>query len=203
MLDIVMIRHFATKGNLEKKYIGTTDQPLCKEGREEGNKIKYPEVEWVVSSPLKRCLETAGIIYPHQNTEIIMDLRECDFGDFENKNYKELENNPDYQKWIDSMGTLDFPGGEGVEAFKGRTLRAFLEIVNKSIEKGYQTIGLIVHGGTIMSILDQYCYPHQDYYHWQVKNGEGYRVSLEKTRLEDMRINREHIKKLEVEKTSD
>ena len=33
MLRVTLIRHFATQGNLEKKYIGITDEPLCEEGK--------------------------------------------------------------------------------------------------------------------------------------------------------------------------
>ena len=28
-MEIVLIRHGATAGNIEKRYIGTTDEPLC------------------------------------------------------------------------------------------------------------------------------------------------------------------------------
>ena len=31
-MKIVLIRHGATKGNLEKRYIGRTDEDLCGEG---------------------------------------------------------------------------------------------------------------------------------------------------------------------------
>ena len=33
-LNILFIRHGQTQGNLERRYIGSTDQPLCPEGRE-------------------------------------------------------------------------------------------------------------------------------------------------------------------------
>ena len=56
-------------------------------------------------------------------------LKECDFGDFENKNYKELSGNPDYQAWIDSGGTLPFPGGEDSEAFRIRCREGFVQCV--------------------------------------------------------------------------
>ena len=32
----------------------------------------------------------------------------------------------------------------------------------------------MVHGGTIMAILDAFSSPHKDYYDWQVGNGEGF-----------------------------
>ena len=31
-MKIVLIRHGATAGNIEKRYIGTTDEPLCDTG---------------------------------------------------------------------------------------------------------------------------------------------------------------------------
>ncbi len=48
-----------------------------------------------------------------------------DFGQFEGKNYEELKDNPDYQKWIDSNGTLPFPGGEPREQFIRRSMEGF------------------------------------------------------------------------------
>lgn len=188
MLKVVLIRHFATKGNLERRYIGITDESIeIVSDRKGMNRRAYPEVEKVFSSPLKRCLETAALIYPDDAPEIVSDLRECNFGIFENKNYKELRNHPDYQAFIDSGGTLDFPGGEGIEEFKKRTQEAFLEVIEQSIHAGLRSVALVVHGGTIMSILDRYSSPHQDYYSWQVKNGEGYEFFLEKKNAENGR----------------
>ena len=34
MRDLYLIRHGKTKGNLEGRYIGTTDEPLCEEGKQ-------------------------------------------------------------------------------------------------------------------------------------------------------------------------
>lgn len=59
-----------------------------------------------------------GSFFQEKGFHIIEELSECDFGEFENKNYKELSGNQDYQRWIDSNGTLPFPGGESREAFK-------------------------------------------------------------------------------------
>ena len=33
-MRVVLIRHSKTAGNLKGRYIGTTDEPLCEEGRE-------------------------------------------------------------------------------------------------------------------------------------------------------------------------
>ena len=49
-------------------------------------------------------------------------------------------------------------------------------VVAMSYEKDWEEIALVVHGGTIMSILGAYGFPKQDYFEWHVNNGEGYRV---------------------------
>ena len=60
MRTFYLIRHGRTAGNLERRYIGSTDEPLCPEGRREVSGLRAPEADRVFASPLKRCLETAG-----------------------------------------------------------------------------------------------------------------------------------------------
>ena len=198
MAELILIRHGKTAGNLLGRYIGSrTDEPLCDEGREGLAGKQLPEVERLYVSPMKRCVETAELLWPEfdrKNIQKVTDLRECDFGDFENKNYKELSGNGDYQAWIDSNGTLPFPNGESMDAFKSRCLEAFAQIVEEvsgaeqewkaSGETGIFRAGIVVHGGTIMAILEQYGYPKRAYFDYQVKNGCGYRLTpVEGTRL--------------------
>lgn len=198
MAELILIRHGKTAGNLLGRYIGSrTDEPLCDEGREELAGKQMPEVERLYVSPMKRCVETAEILWPgfdRKKMQKVTDLRECDFGDFENKNYKELSGNGDYQAWIDSNGTLPFPNGESMDAFKSRCLEAFARIVEEVSgaeqewiafgKTGIFRAGIVVHGGTIMAILEQYGYPKAAYFDYQVKNGCGYRLTpVEGTRL--------------------
>lgn len=173
-----------------------TDEPLCQEGIDLLAGRKYPKVQAVYASPMRRCVETAELIWPEHAGHIILEpeLRECDFGAFENKNYEELNGNPDYQAWIDSGGTLPFPGGESMKIFKRRCQGAFVRLVEnvkkleaQSIsgagsEGGVQKLhvaepfraAVVVHGGTIMAILEKYGFPKKDYFDYQVKNGCGY-----------------------------
>lgn len=178
MLKIAMIRHFMTYGNQMGRYIGTTDEPLSKEGIDLLNNKHYPVVQMVYSSPLRRCIQTNSILYPNNKYRIIEDLKECDFGEFENKNYKELSDNINYQAWIDSNGELPFPGGETRNDFRKRCIKGFKKVVEDAIINKYDSIALVIHGGTIMSILDEYISSNEDFYRWQVKNGEGYLVEL-------------------------
>ena len=95
MIRLYLIRHGQTPGNKLQRYIGTTDEPLSTEGKEFLEKLTYPMPEALYVSPLCRCVETAGILFPGKSFHIIEELSECDFGEFENKNYKELSGNQD------------------------------------------------------------------------------------------------------------
>ncbi|MCM1024238.1 MAG: histidine phosphatase family protein [Prevotella sp.] len=171
-MKIIFIRHGKTNGNLEKRYIGRTDETLCGEGIDELIKHKYPDCEVVFSSAMRRCTQTAEIIYPNKKNIEIDSFRECDFGDFEGKNYQELSGNSYYEKWVDSGGKMTFPNGENPDEFRKRCVSAF-EKNTAEFEK-YTVISLIVHGGTIMSILEKYAVPKKDYYDYQIKNGDGF-----------------------------
>ena len=81
----ILIRHGKTQGNIEHRYIGCrTDEPLCETGKEALKSREYPRAARVFASPMLRCIQTAGILYPYLTPETIDDLRECDFGEFEN-----------------------------------------------------------------------------------------------------------------------
>ncbi|MBS6396133.1 MAG: histidine phosphatase family protein [Clostridiales bacterium] len=193
MIEILLIRHSITQGNTEGRYIGSrTDEPLCEAGIRLVLEREYPKVSRIYTSPMKRCLETAELIWSDREAPVISvpELRECDFGAFENKNYRELSGDPDYQAWIDSGGTLPFPGGESQEGFRARCQAAFARIVSKiraaALSAGIQTAAganaaeqpfraaVVAHGGTIMAILEKYGSPKREYFDYQVKNGCGY-----------------------------
>ena len=63
-MRVILIRHSKTAGNLKGRYIGTTDEPLCEEGIRLLEGKTYPAAELVYVSPMKRCRETASLIYP-------------------------------------------------------------------------------------------------------------------------------------------
>ena len=178
-MQLFLIRHGMTKGNLEKRYIGCSDEVLCQEGirqleekRNTGIYREIPSDAVVWCSPKKRCIQTAQILFGKREIKIEDRLRECEFGDWEGKNYMDLRNDPRYQKWIDSGGTISFPNGEEIQAFKERSVQACREILRwEQKEKNYV---FVVHGGTIMAILEQFGYPKKGYYDWQTENLSGY-----------------------------
>lgn len=189
MIQVYLIRHSMTAGNLKKRYIGRTDEPLCPEGiellKDYIQKNVYPNPERVYVSPMKRCIETAELIFreKYHISEFLKvdELKECDFGIFENKNYQELSDCPEYQAWIDSGGTMTFPEGENPEKFRKRCVKGFEKILRECRKDYIKQVAIVAHGGTIMSIMDQYARDEHgkkngSYYDYQVKNGEGYEL---------------------------
>ena len=173
MIRMYLIRHGSTPGNRERRYIGRTEEDLCEEGILALKGQEAPEVQRIYASPMRRCIQTAKILYPGRAQVKIEEFRECDFGSFEGKNYQDLSGDPVYQAWIDSGGTLGFPGGEEPGGFRRRCVEGFDKVLEDCRRDGIETAALIVHGGTIMSIMEAYARPKGSYYDFQVGNGEG------------------------------
>ena len=186
-LEVLLLRHGQTQGNLEKRYIGKTDEPLLLDDTESMRKIsalqKRLEQEVIAGSqklfvsPMLRCRQTAELLFPGQEKVVIDKLREMDFGRFEAKNYMELSADPAYQAWIDSDGRLPFPEGEDRECFIKRTMEGFRQMTEQAWRENCGQIAAVVHGGSIMAILS--CLMQDDYFAYQVPNLAGYAFQYE------------------------
>ena len=185
---IYLIRHGKTAGNLSGRYIGKTDEGLCPEGRTALEAIRQrflsgkdalPRPETVYTSALKRTRETAAVLFPDLPVCVRAGFNECDFGEFEYKNYRELSGNPSYQKWVDSGGTLPFPGGESHENFVNRSAEMFSRAVEELSAGKKKTAAFVVHGGTVMAVMERFAFPQNGFYAWQVKNGCGFAAELD------------------------
>ena len=181
-IELILLRHAKTQGNLSHRYIGNkTDEDILESEKMLLSGYRKIECDMLFSSPLKRCIQTALAISENENIKIIDEFSEIDFGKFEGKNYEELNGDKDYQLFIDSGGKAGFIQGEGYDEFIVRTLVGFnrlIEYVKNDISNGRRVkkVLALVHGGTIMSILSFLC--GGEYYDYQVKNLCGYRVEL-------------------------
>lgn len=179
-MEVLLIRHGRTAGNIARRYVGRTDEPLCEEGRVHAQMSgKNTELQTLYVSPMKRALETAQIKFPNARQAVCADLREMDFGDFEGRTAAELEQNDEYRKWVDSNCTLRCPNGEQMDEFVGRICRAFDTIVRQCIDNGDERLVIVAHGGSIMAILSRYGKPERQYYEWYVDNCCGYRAQVD------------------------
>ncbi len=170
-MQIIFIRHALTHGNRMRRYIGKrTNEPLSAEGIAQAKQLYSklslrPDVIFV--SPMQRCQETAAILYPHREYTVVQGLEECDFGQFEGKSYHELQNNTDYQKWIDSGGTLPFPDGESLATFQKRCCQALQQAVDSHV---FETAAVIAHGGTMMAVLSALEESQKPYFDWKISH---------------------------------
>ena len=174
-MQITLIRHGSTAGNALKQYIGTTDESLSEEGRLQaaaaGGDRTVGQV-WVSSR--RRTRETAQLLFPEAEITEVKALDEMDFGEFEGKNYADLQSDPRYTQWVEGGCISACPGGESREEFSLRVCAAFEDLVYKRAACGDEKTVLVVHGGTIMAIMARYALPQKDYFTYQLKNCRGY-----------------------------
>lgn len=181
--SIHILRHGLTKGNLDGLYIGHTDVPLCDEGKAQllqmKKDMKYPNSVFVFSSPLKRCLETAKILYPKINPIVIDDLIEYNFGEFEGKSAAELhEKQPLFDSWLVGNEDVAPPFGETNKDFAKRVCEAFVKIVDGVLKTGVDNACIITHGGVLTTILSNFGLPEAAAHEWLTPSGCGYTLRV-------------------------
>ncbi|MBQ7045103.1 MAG: histidine phosphatase family protein [Clostridia bacterium] len=178
---IHLIRHGMTQSNVSGAYVGCrTDIPLLKEGaaalkdmRRDNN---YPRADLVFSSPLKRCVESAKILYPNKDIITVDDIKECDFGDFEGKTPTELDGRPDFLAW--TSGKAPAPNGESSEELVKRLCLGLNKIVRIMMQQEKTSAAVLMHGGTIMMLLAACGLPQRHTAEWQCGFGQGYTIRV-------------------------
>lgn len=178
---IHFVRHGMTDANVKGQYAGSWDIPVSDEGKKKlqdlKNTYEYPTAQEYYSSPLSRCLETCGILYPKVTPTIVDGLKECDFGDWEGKTTEELSSDSEYLKWIKSSKIAP-PNGESWDDFYKRIANSFEDIVTSLMKRGVTSATVFTHGGVIMSLMSMYGIPKAKPFDWMVDNGCGYSVRI-------------------------
>ena len=177
---IHLIRHGVCEGNLEGRYVGRTQSPLAREGIQALLELKrkgtYPEAVKYYASPCVRCVDTLKVLYPTADPEVILELAECDFGDWENKKAEELQNDPRFTAWMNGGRHEAPPNGESSIVFMQRVCAGFEMLVRNMMTTGDESAVLVTHGGVIMSMLAQRGMPRRSPEHWMADPGCGYLV---------------------------
>jgi broad specificity phosphatase PhoE len=127
---IIVVRHGETEGQSSIRYHGITDVPLSDEGREQlrtlagslARTLPADGYDLVVSSPLRRALESAEILAPGASVKVEPAFREIDFGRWEGLTAEEIEaRDPElFREWRERGIEFDFPEGERRAAFRAR-----------------------------------------------------------------------------------
>lgn len=179
---VYIIRNGETKEEVEGKYIGHTDVELSDEGKNQlksmRDELVYPPVEAVISSPLKRCTETAAILYPDNKFITIDSLIECNFGEFEGKDAEELKDYPVFPHWLAGEKGVEPPFGESNEAFAKRVCEGFIKIIDGLIKTETTRSAIVTHGGVIMALLTNFGLPQLPMHEWITPNGCGYTLRI-------------------------
>ena len=176
-MKLMFLRHGTTMENLERRFLGVTDSPLCEQGIEDAKKAakSIASVEHIYVSPMLRCKQTANILWPDAEQTVIDELRETDFGPFEGKKHSELMGNSFYSLWLENENAPELAGLlENTQNAAARASVALCRILEHGNLNGFQTAGVVSHGGTIMSILSKHITKGcREYYGWAMKNLGG------------------------------
>ncbi|MPY62077.1 bifunctional RNase H/acid phosphatase [Streptomyces spongiae] len=127
----VLLRHGETPLTPEKRFSGSggSDPALSDVGRHQAERVAAAlaargTVQAIVSSPLARCRETAGIVAARLGLQVTVEdgLRETDFGAWEGLTFGEVrERHPeDLGAWLGSPGAQPTGDGESFEAVAQR-----------------------------------------------------------------------------------
>jgi probable phosphoglycerate mutase len=122
--EIVLVRHGQTEWSVSGQHTGTTDIPLTEEGRRQARALGERLAGWtfadVFTSPLGRATETCRLAGHGDSAQVLADLREWDYGDYEGRRTVDIrEERPGWDLWKDGV-----PGGETLDQIGRRADRA-------------------------------------------------------------------------------
>jgi probable phosphoglycerate mutase len=126
-VEVVLVRHGETEWSRELKHTGRTDVPLTPAGEEQaravGAALRGREFALVLSSPLRRALDTARLA--GFEPELREELAEWDYGEYDGRRTVEIrEEVPDWTIW-----RYGARGGESVADVEARADRVVEELL--------------------------------------------------------------------------
>jgi len=137
---LLLVRHGETPLSAEKRFSGRGDASLTDRGLEQARAVaarlsSYRDVAAVVSSPLRRAMQTASVVAAELGLDVVAEegLMETDFGSWEGATFAEVRTRwpKEMQAWLDDPAVAP-PGGESfvatfarVTAARERLLRSY------------------------------------------------------------------------------
>jgi broad specificity phosphatase PhoE len=120
---LVVVRHGATQWSRSRRHTGRTDVPLLDEGRaqaaELGARLVGHAFARVLTSPLRRAVDTSVIAGFGEQAEVCDDLREWDYGAYEGLTTDDIRaERPHWSLWADGV-----PEGESAHDVGARADR--------------------------------------------------------------------------------
>lgn len=157
---LYLVRHGETADNVHMRYLGIRDEPLTDNGREQARlaaaALSQIPVRCVVSSPLRRAADTAGVIREACGAELRLDprLAEGSFGKWEGRTRAEVASlGPGdaalLERW-EADAACAPPGGESIESIQKRVLDLAEELASAFPAA---SVVLVSHVGPIKALL--------------------------------------------------
>jgi alpha-ribazole phosphatase len=154
MTRVWLIRHGETEEKSRNRCYGSLNIKLSDAGRKQiagvAEYLKTEPIAAIYSSPRSRAVESAELLA--RAVEVIPDLAEINFGDFEGLTYDEIAlRYPNvYQEWMNTPTRVQFPNGESFTQMRDRVVNAFQALLAAHQE---QTIAIVSHGGVNRIII--------------------------------------------------
>ena len=150
-IHISFIRHFKTNLN-DRSYLGQGRDPDIDTTKDCG--LINASITKLFSSPLRRCVQSAKIIF--QDMQIVTDdrLLEFDYGEAEGLSYKQLVMEyPEIAVAWKNSEDPKFPDGENTNDVNDR-LNSFLDDLSCSINNNpNESIGIVTHNGILRCLI--------------------------------------------------
>ncbi len=164
MLKITLVRHGEAEGNAQQRFLGVTDAPLTVRGTEQAKQAsnRLGTFDAVYCSPLRRAQQTAHIIADGRYEKEIVtidELKERDFGIFENMTIPEMEkrNLSARRAWTADLIGYRIPDGESMEDLRVRADKVVQQILQRheTAVRGEleEEILIVSHMNTLRMIL--------------------------------------------------
>jgi probable phosphoglycerate mutase len=153
---ITLIRHGETTWNADRRVQGQLEAPLSERGRKQAEalalRLRDEKFDALYSSDLSRAYDTAlkicsaSIANAGVRIEIDERLRERHYGVFQGLTWAEIKSRfpGDYERYRSLFPGITIPGGESMEDFAERVLRALGEIASK-----WDHAVVVAHGGLV------------------------------------------------------
>src|SRR5215470_4962234 len=163
MSDLILLRHGQSQWNLENRFTGWVDVPLSPKGEDEaraaGEKLRGRRIDEVMTSVLKRAIDTATLALDTagiRNVPVVRDpaLNERMYGDLQGLNKAEAA-----KKWGDEQIKLwrrsyDVrpPGGESLADTAARVLPYWESHILPALKAGRNVL-VGAHGNSLRALV--------------------------------------------------
>lgn len=160
MINIYLIRHAQSIGNIENRLTGRTDYPLTLEGKKQAENLtqnlKNIKFFKIYSSPYKRTCDTVKQLAKLNHIKIILDEKfsEMYFGVYDGVKWEKVnrENPHIHIKHMETNEIMDIPEQESTEQVAERMYKRISEIVQEK-ENNNKNILIASHGVAIEAFL--------------------------------------------------